>query len=173
MIHNSQAATDTESGPVVDRVWDIIEKARVCMMAMPFADGLRVRPMEALPQRNENTIYFLTDRRGLREDEAEVSPEVYLTFVYPDEHIYLALTGEAFVSRDPHCARALWDRQHDGWLSGPDDPNLMVMRVELWCAEMWGGPVNRAAADFQFAKARLFGTRANLGDSHKLTLELF
>jgi len=54
----------------VDRIWDVIEKARVCMMATQFSDGLRVRPMEALPERDENVICFLIDRRGLREDES-------------------------------------------------------------------------------------------------------
>jgi general stress protein 26 len=156
----------------VDRIWDVIEKARVCMMATQFSDGLRVRPMEALPERDENVICFLTDRRGLREDEIEVDPEVYLTFVYPSESVYLALTGEAFVIDDVDYARRLWDRQQDGWLSGPEDPNLMLIRVELWRAEMWEGPANSAVADFQFAKARLFGTKANLGDTRKVTIEL-
>jgi general stress protein 26 len=157
----------------VDRVWEVIEKARVCMMTMPFSDGLRVRPMEALPERDDNVICFITDRRGLREDEIEVCPEVYLTFVYPNENVYLGLTGEAFVIDDRDCAEKLWDRQQDGWLSGPDDPNLMIIRVELWRAEMWDGPANSAVADFQFAKARLFGMKANLGESDKVTVELF
>lgn len=156
----------------IDRIWEVIEKARVCMMAMQFADGLRVRPMEALPERGENVIYFLTDRRGLREDDVEDCPEVYLTFVYPQENVYLGLTGEAFVIQDVACAEALWDRQEDGWLSGPDDPNLMIIRVELWRAEMWDGPANSAIADFKFAKARLFGIKANLGDTDKVSVEL-
>ena len=157
----------------IERIWSVIEEARVCMMAMQFSDGLRVRPMEALPARDENAICFLTDRRGLREDDVEMCPEVYLTFVHPAEKTYLALTGEAFVIRDADCARDLWDRQQEGWLSGPDDPNLLVVRVELWRAEMWHGPANAAVADFQFAKARLFGIKANLGDTRKVTVELF
>jgi len=156
----------------VDRIWEVVEKARVCMMATQFSDGLRVRPMEALPQRDENVICFITDRRGLREHQIEVSPEVYLTFVYPKENVYLALTGEAFVINDADCAERLWSRQQDGWLSGPDDPNLMIIRVELWRAEMWDGPANSAIADFQFAKARLYGIKANLNESEKVSVEL-
>lgn len=49
--------------------------------------------MEALPERDENVIYFLTDRRGLREYDIEIYPEVYLTFVYPAENVYLGLRG--------------------------------------------------------------------------------
>ncbi len=156
----------------VDRIWEVIEKARVCMMATQFGDGVRVRPMEALPERDENVICFITDRRGLREHAIEVSPEVYLTFVYPNENVYLALTGEAFVINDADCAARLWDRQQDGWLSGPDDPNLIIIRVELWRAEMWDGPANSAVADFQFAKARLYGIKANLDESEKVSVEL-
>ena len=156
----------------VDRIWEVIEKARVCMMATQFGDGLRVRPMEALPERDENVICFITDRRGLREHAIEVSPEVYLTFVYPNENVYLALTGEAFVVNDADCAERLWSRQQDGWLRGPDDPNLMIIRVELWRAEMWDGPANSAVADFQFAKARLYGIKANLNESEKVSVEL-
>jgi len=156
----------------VDRIWEVVEKARVCMMATQFSDGLRVRPMEALPQRDENVICFITDRRGLREHQIEVSPEVYLTFVYPKENVYLALTGEAFVINDADCAERLWSRQQDGWLSGPDDPNLMIIRVELWRAEIWDGPANSAIADFQFAKARLYGIKANLNESEKVSVEL-
>lgn len=156
----------------VDRIWEVIEKARVCMMATQFGDGLRVRPMEALPERDENVICFITDRRGLREQAIEVSPEVYLTFVYPNENVYLALTGEAFVIHDADCAERLWNRQQDGWLSGPNDPNLMIIRVELWRAEMWDGPANSAVADFQFAKARLYGIKANLDESEKVSVEL-
>lgn len=109
----------------------------------------------------------------LKDEEVEIRPEVYLTFVYPNQNVYLAITGEAFVSRDPACARHLWDRQRDAWLSGPDDPNLLAIRVELWRAEMWDGPANCAVADFQFAKARLFGIKANLGENDKVTVELF
>lgn len=157
----------------VGRIWEVVEKARVCMIATEFADGLRVRPMEALPERDANAICFLMDRRGLREDDIEVYPEVYMTFVYPNENVYLALTGEAFAVNDRDYVSALWDRQQDGWLSGPDDPNLLLVRVELWRADMWDGPANCAIADFQFAKARLFGMRANLGESRRVSLELF
>ena len=58
--------------------------------------------MEALPERDENVIYFLTGRRGLREDDIEIYPEVYLTF---------GLTGKAFVVDDVDCAQGLWQRQ--------------------------------------------------------------
>ena len=79
----------------VDRIWEVVEKARVCMMATQFSDGLRVRPMEALPQRDENVICFITDRRGLREHQIEVSPETTLLQACRDAGSVRGLTGRA------------------------------------------------------------------------------
>lgn len=157
----------------IDRVWQVVERAGVCMMATQFADGSRVRPMVTSADRDGNAVCCLTDRRGLDDHEIEVHSEVYLTFVYPNEHVYLALTGEAFVSTDAAQAQALWARRQETWWNGPDHPNLLMMRVELWHAEKWDSPVSCSVADFQFAKARLFGTKANLGESRKVSLELF
>jgi hypothetical protein len=57
----------------VDRIWDVIEKARVCMMATQFSDGLRVRPMEALHARSSARHQFR--REGERPGDAVIMPE--------------------------------------------------------------------------------------------------
>jgi general stress protein 26 len=41
------------------------------------------------------------------------------------------------VAHDPDRARALWNENQKLWWSGPDDPNLRVVRVEPEKAEMW------------------------------------
>jgi hypothetical protein len=37
----------------IDRVWEIIEKAGICMMTTRFQGGLRARPLEARPDRDD------------------------------------------------------------------------------------------------------------------------
>ena len=115
----------------IDRVWEVIAKADICMMVTRFAGGLRARPLEARPERDTETIWFLTDVRGLKDDEIEANPNVCLTFVYAKEKVYLSITGKAFVSRDPERAKALWnEEQQVWWPGGPEDPNLLVMKIE-------------------------------------------
>ena len=155
-----------------DRVWEVIDKAGICMLATHFSDGLRARPMEAKPDRKGDAIWFLTDRRGLKDDEVERCPEVCLTFTYPDEKVYLSLTGEASVCRDTAKARDLWSRKQEAWWDGPDDPNLLVMRIALKRAEMWDGPADSAIAAYEFAKARIFDEKPDLGENRKITLDL-
>jgi general stress protein 26 len=97
---------------------------------------------------------------------------VCLTFVYPKEKVYLSITGNASVSRDSEQAKALWnEKQLVWWPGGLNDPNLRVMRVELGRAEMWDGPASSAVAAFEFAKARLTGTKPNLGEKRKVSVE--
>jgi len=116
----------------IDRVWEVIAKAGICMMVTRFAGGLRARPLEARLERDTETSWFLTDVRGLKDDEVEANPDVCLTFIYQKEKVYLSITGKAFVSRYPERAKALWnEEQQVWWLGGPEDPNLLVMRGGL------------------------------------------
>jgi general stress protein 26 len=156
-----------------ERVWEIVKKTGICMMTTRFEGGLRARPLEARPDRDAGVIWFLTDVRGLKDDEIEANPEVCLTFVYPKEKVYLSITGEASVNRDPERAKALWNEEQQAWWpGGPEDPNVLVMRVELKRAGMWDGPASSAVAAFEFTKARLTGTKPNLGEKRKISVEL-
>ena len=156
-----------------DRIWYVIDKAGICMMTTRFGGGLRARPLEARPDREKNLIWFLIDRRGLKDDEVQLHPDVCLTFLYPEEKVYLSLTGRAFVRADVSRARELWnDEQQAWWPVGPDDPNLLVMRVELDRAEIWDGPASSTVAAFEFAKARLTHKKPNLGENRKVTVEM-
>jgi general stress protein 26 len=156
-----------------DRIWDVVAKARVCMMTTRFSGGLRARPLEARADRQEGTIWFLTDRRAAKNDEIEAFPEICLTFVYSKEKVYLSITGQASVARDTKRARALWNEEQQAWWpGGPTDPNVLVIRFEPEKAEIWDGPASSAVASYEFAKARATGKRPNLGEKRKRTVRM-
>jgi len=156
----------------LDRVWEVVDKASVCMMTTHFPDGLRARPMEARAERDENVIWFLTDRRGLKDDEVAACPEVCLTFVHAPEKVYLSLTGEASICRDSEQAHALWNKKQEVWWDGPDDVNLLVLRVDLKRAEMWDGPADSDYASYEFAKARITGEEPDVGENRKVSVDM-
>jgi hypothetical protein len=54
----------------------------------------------------------------------------------------------------------------DSWLApepairpatGPDDPNVCLLRITPLTAELWDGPASKAVAAFEFVKARPTG----------------
>jgi general stress protein 26 len=157
----------------LDRVWQIIEKVGVCMLATRFAGGLRARPLEARPDRDLGRLLFLTDVHSAKRDEVERWPEVCLVFIDTEEKAYLSITGKARVLDDEELRAATW-RKKDvvWWPEGPNDPNACVLVVEPTTAELWDGPASAAVAAYEFAKARATGTAPNLGENRKVALKM-
>ena len=159
--------------PQVDRVWEIIEGVGVAMMTTQFADGLRARPLEARPDREAGVIWFLTDVRSGKEDEVAASPDIGLVFIDCSARAYLSITGRAEIVRDAARAAAIWKSTDQVWWpGGPDDPTLRLLRVEPKLADLWDGPSSAAVAAFELAKAKLMGSRPNLGENRKVTIPL-
>jgi general stress protein 26 len=156
----------------LDRVWNVVEKVGVCMMTTRFKDGLRARPLEARPDRDAGLIWFVTDVRGAKDDEVAAHPEACLVFIDHKEKAYLSLTGRAEVRDDHAKAAEIWKTTDAAWWSGPDDPNVRVLRFEPDKAELWDGPASAAVAAFEFAKARVTGEKPNLGENRKVTVDL-
>jgi general stress protein 26 len=154
------------------RVWDVIERVGVCMLTTHGPDGLRARPVEARPERDAGVIWFITDRRSGKEHEIEAEHDVGLTFVDTKANAYLSLTARAQVHRDHAKAAEIWKSTDTMWWSGPDDPNVCVLRVAPITAELWDGPSSKAVAVFEFVKSRLTGAKPNLGENRKVTVEM-
>ena len=156
----------------LDRVWEVVEKVGVCMMTTRFRDGLRARPLEARPEPHDGLIWFVTDVRGAKDDEIEAHAQVCLVFIDPKDKAYLSLTGRAQVLDDRAKAAEIWKKTDGVWWSGPDDPNVRVLRFEPSTAELWDGPASKTVAAFEFAKARATGAKPNLGENRKVTVKM-
>jgi general stress protein 26 len=155
------------------RIWDILEKTSVGMLTTRFSGGLRARPLDARPDRKEGAIFFLTDVRGLKDDEIAADPSVCFVVVDANDKAYLSITGRASVSRDPVRAGLCW-KKADGvwWPGGADDENVRVLRLDPATAELWDGPKISAVAAYEFAKARMTGEKPDLGENRKVVVDL-
>ena len=125
----------------IDRVWDIIEKVGVGILTTRFDGGLRARPLEARPEREAGLIWFVTDLRSGKEHEIEAEHDVCLVFIDADAKAYLSITARAEVRHDHAKAAEIWKSTDNMWWSGPDDPNVCVLRVRpVHCRAVgWAG----------------------------------
>jgi general stress protein 26 len=154
------------------RVWDIIEKVGVGMLTTRFAQGLRARPVEPRLDRAAGIIWVLTDLHSAKEHEIEADSEICLIVIDAADKAYLSITARAEVLRDSKKAAEIWHRSDQIWWSGPDDPNVCVLRLAPQRAELWDGPASSTVAAFELAKSRLTGDKPNLGENRKVTIEL-
>jgi general stress protein 26 len=75
----------------IQRACDLMKKVGFAMLVTRDGDGLRARPMSAYLERDENTIYFLTDARRHKDEEIARDPRVNLAFGDPGSQKYVAL----------------------------------------------------------------------------------
>src|SRR5579864_7367413 len=155
----------------IDDVWDMAEAIKTCMLTTVSDGRLRVRPMHALPDREEGHFWFVTDHRGAKEDEIRAAPEVCLAFADTRSNIYLSMTGRATMSRDADKARELWSTEAEAWWpKGPSDPDVRVLCVVPDNAEYWDARGNSIIVTLKLAAARLSGNPPDLGENKKVQL---
>jgi len=155
------------------RTWDLLEQTGVGMLTTQFAGGLRARPLEARPDRENGVIYFIVDMRGLKDDEIEAAPDVCFTLTNAPDKSYLSLAARAEVLRDPLLAAKFWKKTDDVWWpGGPEDRHVRVLKLEPGLGELWDGPASKEVAHHEFAKARAAGEEPDLGQNRKVTVHM-
>jgi general stress protein 26 len=165
------AATTTASTGECDHVWAMVRKLKTCMLTTRSADGMRARPMHALPDQNAGWIYFITDRQGAKEEEIRAAPEVCLAFAETGSNTYLSMTGRADLTHDRAKIGELWSAEAQAWWpKGPDDPDVRLLRFIPESAEYWDARGNSIIVAFKLTMARLTGTPPDFDDSHKVRL---
>jgi len=153
----------------VDRAWNLMESVRFCMLSTWNGQELRSRPMGAFIRRNENAIWFFTDRRAYKDDEIRSYPRVNVAFADPDRQAYVAVSGSAQVSDDRAKIRELWSIPTRFWWDGPEDPNIRLIKITPHTAEFWDGPGNLAGS-LKVAFGLLTGTHPDAGEKKKVAM---
>lgn len=155
----------------LDRVWEIMEDISICMVTTHAGGHMRSRPMHAIPDRDENAIYFITDTRGAKDEEIAAAPDVCLGFADIGDNTYLSITGFAVMLRDPITAEELWSTEAQAWWPrGPRDPAVRVLRVEPEQAEFWDTRGNSITVALRLLAARMSGRQPDLGVSRKVNV---
>ncbi|CAM5767543.1 pyridoxamine 5'-phosphate oxidase family protein [Bosea minatitlanensis] len=154
-----------------DRVWDLVDSIKFAMLVTHDGDGdgLRARPMHANARREDDAIYFLTDRRDQKDDEIRLNDAVCLAFADPSDQRYLSIGGVATLLDDRALVKSLWAAADKLFWDSPDDPDIRVLRVRPTSAEYWDSP-GKIVTSVKMAAAALTGAKPQLGDHRKVSL---
>lgn len=152
-----------------ERVWELMKKVGICMLATRDGALIRARPMGAYVRSEENAVYFLTDARRHKDDEIARDPHVCLAFADSRGQTYVSLTGRATISADRDKIRELFTTPAKAWWDSADDPNIRVLTVTPNDAEYWDSP-GTVVSYIKMAAAAVTNTRPALGDNKKVAL---
>lgn len=161
--------TGTNDEYSVSRVWKLVDKIRVCMLATHDGQRIRARPMSAIGREAENAIYFLTDVKGDKDNQIDRDGDVTLIFAKPDSGKFMSLAGAARVLDDRALITELWSTAAEAWWEGPEDPSIRVIEVTPSEAEFWEGP-HGLVATVQMVLAAATSMPPVMGDQRKVDL---
>jgi general stress protein 26 len=146
-----------------EKVQELIKDTRIAMLAIRGEDGrFHARPMATTETGFDGTLWFLTDVRSHKVDQLESDPEVLVTYADPGSESYVSVSGRGAVVTDRATIKRLWSEPARAWFpDGPDDPNLVALKIDVEIAEYWDSPSGTLVLAYGYVKALATGERAS------------
>ncbi len=118
-----------------DRLWDVIERRRAGMLNLTKS-GLHAQPMLAVVERRRKRLWFVTRRDT--DLVREIGDGGCAAFVVQDGEFMASVSGALSVVDNRRRIVRSWDAAIAAWLpDGPNDPNLVLLRMDCVDAEVW------------------------------------
>lgn len=148
-----------------------IEAIEYCMLTSRARDGLSTRPLQTLGMDDDATLWFFTARDSEKVREIRIDPRVCIAYADTGRRVFIALSGKAAIVDDRARATALWrPAQRIFFPLGPDDPELVLLRVVPDAATVWDGNEPLLGMLRKFGKAMLRGEASDLGTVDQVAL---
>ncbi|WGF87358.1 pyridoxamine 5'-phosphate oxidase family protein [Marinivivus vitaminiproducens] len=141
------------------KLWSLIRQVGIAMLSTVEPDGsLRSRPMYTCNTEEgfDGALWFVTDRSDPKAFEVSHAPEVGVVYACTRDNVYVALSGRANLIDDRTRLERLWRDELAKWFpKGKDDPNLALIRVDVFEGEYWDEPSSAASAAWKAVKTGL------------------
>ncbi|VXC13394.1 pyridoxamine 5'-phosphate oxidase family protein [Nocardioides sp. AX2bis] len=154
----SSEQTSTSSDPDAERAHlvSLMEDMPIAMFTTFGTEGPRSVPMARQEVEPDAEMWFISARDTAHTRALAHDASVALTLSSRDT--WVSLTGKAYVVDDDAKLRELWNTFAEAWLpGGPEDPNAVLVRVDVEKAEYWDTPGGKVASLLSFAKVKLTG----------------
>lgn len=161
--------TDSTNG--LDKLRELIADIHVAFVTTVAPDGsLHTRPMATQELQEDGTLWFATSRSSGK--VAEVDHEHHVNIAYSDagSDRYVSVSGLATVVEDDAKARDLWSPMMRAWFSGPEDPDLVLLRVVVESAEYWEAKYGRGVQLLAIAATAVTGRGFDATRNERLDL---
>jgi general stress protein 26 len=135
---------------------DLMDDMPIAMLTTFGADGVRSVPMARQEVEPTAQMWFIAARDSGHVRAIQENPAVALTFSSRDA--WVSVTGSASVVDDDAKLEELWNTFAEAWLpGGPEDPNAVLLKVDVQHGEYWDTPGGKAASIVSFVKTKLTG----------------
>ncbi|MGD9998641.1 MAG: pyridoxamine 5'-phosphate oxidase family protein [Ilumatobacteraceae bacterium] len=150
--------------PAARPLAEVLSDVRIAMV-MTSIDGVwSSRPLTCL-EVDHSFLRFLVDAStDWVADLLNGEATVHATFSDPKSNSYVSLNGTAFVSADPAEVDRLWSAPAAAFFTGPDDPNVRVLQIDITDGQWWDGPSGRIGQTIGLLRAAINDDPSMAGD---------
>jgi general stress protein 26 len=141
----------------VAKLIELTKDIKITMFTTIDAEGHFVsRPMAQQLTEPDGDMWFFAERDSRVVEEIAANPHVSVTLSSNDT--WISIDGEAQVVDDSAKAKELWNSFVEAWLpQGPEDPSVVLIKVDAHTAEYWDSPGGRVASLISLVKAKVTG----------------
>jgi general stress protein 26 len=141
----------------VAKLVELTKDIRITMFTTIDDEGHFVsRPMAQQLTEDDGDLWFFAERDSRVIEQINANPHVSLTLSSNDT--WISIDGDARMVDDSAKAKELWNSFVEAWLpQGPDDPSVVLIKVEPHTAEYWDSPGGRVASLISLVKAKVTG----------------
>jgi general stress protein 26 len=149
--------------------WQRLSNARFVMLTTLDGDGgFYSCPMTLQQATDEAALWFFTSKTTPTARNVERDPRIGVALM-GDDMFYASVYGTASLSDDRAKMRELWDPLVKAWFpQGVEDPNLVLLRLDIERGEYWDSDQNAMLKMFALAKGLASGKRPDVGERGKL-----
>jgi general stress protein 26 len=151
-----------------EKIWSRIAPVGVAMLSTRTGGAIHARPMHNVQDEFEGTLWFFTSLKAHAAAEIEGAHAVGVTYEDPSRRIYVSLSGQGRLTRDPALIENFWNPVIAAWFpEGKESEDLALIEIEVERAEYWEARSNRMVQLFEVAKT-LTEQKPDLGRHERL-----
>jgi general stress protein 26 len=103
------------------------------------------RPMATPDIRFNGSLWFFTAKSSGKVHSIVNDQRVHVAYASSDNDKYVSISGKAEIIQDKKKMRELWKPMYSAWFpKGIDDPELILIKVNVDEAEYWDTPSGRS-----------------------------
>ena len=162
---------DTEAGrrKIIDLIGDI-DYANFTTRSIE-GPALHARPMAYRKCEDDGDLWFFTKKTSRKAKEVGADSQVLVSFADPKKQNFVSVSGRGEIVEDRARVKALWSEIYRTWFpGGPEDDNVVLIRVHAEHAEYWDTPNSVAVVAFGYIKALTTGKPSHAGEVGKVDL---
>ncbi len=151
---------DLQGQDAVKKIKTLVDKASTCFFCTSIGTGqpFQTRPMSVQDVDDDGNIWFLSASDSHLNEQAGRDSSVQLLFQGSAHAGFLALEGQATISRDKAKIKEFWGPLLKTWFTeGIDDPRITVIKVETSGGYYWDNKHGAAVALVKMAVGALVG----------------